>query len=141
MKNNMSNQNWGGIYPSDKIPHAICKKCNYGIIINTETSSEEGEHWVAIFLPKKGKIEYFDSFGRSPSNIDYFTNFLAFNRVKFNGEKLQGDTKKTCGQHCIFFLMCRFIGISFENIINFLKEIIYPPDAFVEIFVDVLKNR
>ena len=104
MKNNFVNEKWGGIYPSDKIPPKICKQCNLGIIINTETSKETGEHWVAIFMPKMGEIEYFDSFGRKPTKIDYFTNFLAFNQVKFNGEKLQADEKNTCGQYCIFFL-------------------------------------
>ena len=42
MKNNFVNEKWGGIYPSDKIPPKICKQCNFGIIINTETSKETG---------------------------------------------------------------------------------------------------
>ena len=38
-------------------------------VINSDPSSKPGEHWVAVYFDKRGRGEYFDSYGpiaRSP---------------------------------------------------------------------------
>ena len=32
-------------------------------VINSDPSSEPGEHWVAVYFDKRGRGEYFDSYG------------------------------------------------------------------------------
>lgn len=140
MRKCSTSKNWGGIYPSDKLPQFLCKKCNFGIIANTETSSEDGEHWVAFFFPESGIVEYFDSFGKKP-NDKYFINFLSLQEVTFNNLKLQNDMSDSCGPHCIFFLMARFVGIPFENIVEFLKCLGEYADSFVKTYINVFRNK
>ena len=85
----MLKSKWGGIFPCDKIPKTICKKCNIGIICNTKGSGKKGEHWIAIYLPKSGLIEYFDSFARKPKNT-FFLQFINKSRYIFN-KKIYND--------------------------------------------------
>ena len=38
-------------------------------VINSDPSGEPGEHWVAVYFDKRGRGEYFDSYGLSPTWI------------------------------------------------------------------------
>ena len=38
-------------------------------VINSDPSSEPGEHWVAVYFDKRGRGEYFDSYGLPPTLI------------------------------------------------------------------------
>jgi len=51
-----------GAFPKDKLPKTR-KPC--GLIINTDSSNNPGEHWVAIYTDNNCS-EYFDSFGLPP---------------------------------------------------------------------------
>ena len=35
-------------------------------VINSDPSSKPGEHWVAVYFDKRGRGEYFDSYGLPP---------------------------------------------------------------------------
>ena len=37
--------------------------------INSEPSSKPGEHWVAVYFDKRGRGDYFDNYGLSPTLI------------------------------------------------------------------------
>ncbi len=63
-----------GVLPIDYLPiKKIKRPCSF--VINTDKSSLPGKHWFAIYLPLKGKIEYFDSFGIKPLIKKRFTYF------------------------------------------------------------------
>ena len=36
-------------------------------VINSDPSSEPGKHWVAVYFDKRGRVEYFDCYGLSPT--------------------------------------------------------------------------
>ena len=38
-------------------------------VINSDPSSEPGEHWVAVYFDKRGRGEYFDSYGLPPTLV------------------------------------------------------------------------
>ena len=38
-------------------------------VINSDPSSELGKHWVAVYFDKRGRGEYFDSYGLSPTLV------------------------------------------------------------------------
>ena len=38
-------------------------------VINLDPTSEPGEHWVAIYFDKRGRGEYFDSYGLFPTLV------------------------------------------------------------------------
>ena len=121
-KDKYSKKYFCGVLPLDKIPlRKINKTCAF--IINTQKSHLPGEHWLAIFLPKRGKIEYFDSFGRKPHHKE-IKEFINVNRrrLKTNWKFLQNDNTLTCGKYCIFYIFMRSRKYSLERIINFFGE-------------------
>ena len=52
-----------GVFAADQLP---TKEFPGGYIVNTDTSSQPGQHWVAFFTTEEG-TECFDSFGENPS--------------------------------------------------------------------------
>lgn len=111
-KNNKTKQYFQGVFASDKLPKLKVKKPSC-FIINTDPSSKPGTHWVAIYFPKKGSAEYFDSFGFKPK-IKSITNFLTANckRYTYNKIQLQNIFSTVCGNYCCEYLMHRCQGKS-----------------------------
>ena len=125
---------YGGIYPCDLLPMDLCKRCNYGIICNQSNSQSYGTHWVAIFMPKQGSLEFFNSYGIPPKN-EYFLKFIEKDNIYYcyNSVQIQDYNSDVCGQYCIFFLICRFLGIKFDQFINiFDKKNLEQNDQFIE---------
>lgn len=85
---------------SDNLP-SVPKEKECGII-NLDSSSGPGSHWVAYF--KKGdKMEYFDSFGnlKPPSALrKYFKGKIFYNRMQY-----QNFNTTNCGRLCLEFLL------------------------------------
>ena len=92
-----------GVFAADHLPE---KEYPGGYIVNTDTSDKPGQHWVAFYATKPGKLEGFDSFGRNPAQYseliktwiggDYFTMCKA---------QYQSNDSTVCGQYCIFFIL------------------------------------
>jgi hypothetical protein len=113
--------NFIGVYPRDRLPKV--NRTPVGLVINTDTSAEPGEHWVAIYLDD-ATGEYFDSFGERPAFEEIY-NFLEKHCPggwKYNAFALQGLSSTVCGQHCIFYLRMRLMGRSFSDVLNFLAR-------------------
>ena len=53
-----------GVLARDQLPEYIPYPKHF--IINTEESSEPGEHWLALYYDKNGICNFFDSYGNSP---------------------------------------------------------------------------
>ena len=95
-----------GTFPWDK-----CPKLNNGsYVINTDCSHRPGQHWVAYHV-RNGRVEFFDSYGNSPS---YFR--VLPDADKHNGKRLQGLLSTTCGHYCVYYLLHRCRGYSMEEI-------------------------
>ena len=106
-----------GSFPRDKIPRV--KSLPAALIMNTDTSTQPGEHWVAVYINEDGIGEYFDSFGLKPlfrEIVEYLDNNCK--EWYYNNVTIQGLTSITCGQYCVLFVYLRSIGISLCQIIN-----------------------
>ena len=92
------------VYPADKIPTApsllALTECN------TDTSSKPGEHWVILHIDKNRRGDYFDSFGRCPTQR--FTKYLSDNCVDWtsNERQIQSVISRFCVHNCIFLFVC-----------------------------------
>ncbi|RWS21200.1 uncharacterized protein B4U80_00644 [Leptotrombidium deliense] len=53
-----------GTFACDEIEYTNCRP--FGVIVNTDKSTSEGKHWVAIYVDKFCNAEYFDSYGLPP---------------------------------------------------------------------------
>ena len=101
-----------GVYAADRLPHRIDRDTPYGVISNTETFGQGGQHWVAMVVEGE-QGEFFDSFGRSPEQFGQF--FVQFLRercasVWFNARELQSRESTVCGHYCLYYLAHRLSG-------------------------------
>lgn len=110
-----------GVFACNKLPRHILKKpaC---LIINTDPSNKPGTHWVAIYIPVKGKCEYFDSFGLKPK-IRSIYNFIMRQSSSYlcNQIQLQSFISTVCGNYCCEFLLHRCQGKTMRQFIQIFK--------------------
>ena len=73
-------------------------------IVNTDISTDPGEHWVAIYF-RRDQVIYFNSYGRPPEE-QYVLPFLERNSSRWihNKECLQSPWSKVCGMWCIYII-------------------------------------
>lgn len=96
-----------GVYALDELPAKIARPCL--IIANTSVASQPGDHWTSFYFEANStKAEFFDSFGRRPTQPQ-FKAFLKKNSKSFiyNSKKIQGDFSSVCGQYSLLFLFFR----------------------------------
>ena len=107
-----------GVFLRDTLPKkAKLTECG---ILNLDTSSGEGTHWVMWF--KKGKNKFhFGSYGVQPPSelIAYLKSSIFYNsaRVQQNGEVF-------CGHLFLFALKQLLLGNNLQAVINFFNIVI-----------------
>lgn len=121
-----------GVYPSDLLPKI--KKFPAALVVNLDPSTLPGSHWVSLYFDNAGNCEYFDSYGRKPSELKSYIENNCETYV-YNNKQLQNAHTTVCGQMCIYFLVWRARGFSFKEIINSMIN-----DEFVTGFVNGLFN-
>ena len=91
-------------------------KLNECGILNLDSSSGDGTHWVMWF--KKGKEKfYFDSYGvQPPSGLIAFLKSPIF----YNSERVQQNGEVFCGHLCLFTLKQLSLGNNLQAAINYL---------------------
>ena len=103
-----------GVFLRDTLPTKT--KLNKCGILNLDSSSGDGTHWVIWFKKGKEKL-YFDSYGVQPPSelIAYLKPPIFYNseRVKQNGEVF-------CGHLCLFAFKQLSLGNNFQAVINYL---------------------
>ena len=130
-----TSKHFAGVFPSDLLPTKRITKFPYSLVANTDDSSKKGEHWVCFYFDRNGVIEYFDSYGLPPVNMNLF-NFIIKNikhsrkhgavrrggggegSVRCNDVQLQGLGTVVCGHYCIAFLARRSRGESMKEIVE-----------------------
>ena len=55
-----------GVFAPDEIANLKIQKFPAALIVNTDRSSDSGEHWVWVYIDGNRNGEYFDSYGREP---------------------------------------------------------------------------
>lgn len=92
--------NFRGVFTKDLLPNKPKRKET--IIINLDTISGYGTHWVAT--RKSGfRVIYFDSYGNIPPPVEvarYYTRC----EILYNGANFQDFNTTNCGQLCLEFL-------------------------------------
>lgn len=103
-------------------------------VSNTHPSSKPGQHWVAFYLSSTHCIEFFDSYGLTPSTYDFYITPSASNPYT-----LQQLDSNVCAHYCIFYLYHRCRGKSMSQIVSsFSHEDLAWNDSSVSRFVKTL---
>ena len=101
-------------YFCETLPNKV--KLNECGILNLDSSSGEGTHWVMWF--KKGKDKfYFDSYGAQPPS-----ELIAYLKspIFYNSERVQQNCEVFCGHLCLFALKQLSLGNNLQAVINYL---------------------
>lgn len=121
-RNRVTKKAFLGVYSRDLLPkYKLRKPCV--VIANTDPSTLPGEHWTAFYLPKRGRGEFFCSFGNRPL-IPEFKQFLERNCKSYIScdRQLQGNFSEVCGQFSCVYLYCRLSGKTLRQFINMFKR-------------------
>jgi len=135
---------FGGVFPSNHSPLTIYK-APLCFIINTDPSFKSGRHWLALYINEKKNIEFFDSYGNSIDKYPFIMRFVQrhseIGHCKENTRRLQSSLSSTCGQFCLYFLLWRCRGISFENIVKSFVDNANTNDFMVTSFVNAATGQ
>lgn len=107
-----------GVYALDKLPSKIVRPCL--IIANTSLASQPGDHWTSFyFKANSNRAEFFDSFGRRPTQHQFKT-FLKHNCKSFiyNSKRIQSDFSSVCGHYSLIFLFFRCNNYSMTKFLS-----------------------
>jgi hypothetical protein len=75
----------GGVCAVDQLPLSNISNLPKIFIVNTDTHDLPGTHWVCIYIPHDGPIEFFDSLGHHPAFYSkLFEKFIYTHRDEFN---------------------------------------------------------
>ena len=89
-------------------------KLNECGILNLDSPSGDGTHWVIWFTKEKDKF-YFDSYGvQSPSELMAYLRSSIF----YNSERVQQNGEVFCGHLCLFALRWLSLGNNLQAVIN-----------------------
>jgi len=96
-----------GVFSSDRLPP------NPRLLVtNTHSSDMPGEHWIAISVDDDGRYgEYFDSFGRAPTEV--FERYMNEHcgEWTFNRKQLQSAISSFYGHYCACFCILKSRGV------------------------------
>ncbi|KAF4522353.1 hypothetical protein B566_EDAN011073 [Ephemera danica] len=88
-------------FETDTLPNVFEKPAIF--IVNTDKAGAPGQHWVSIYISKKGHCEYFDSFGMPPyipAHVDFINRhkvpkpYVMLSKTTYNHVKLNTDEWK-----------------------------------------------
>lgn len=113
-----------GVFASDQLPMEIYKypAC---FIANVDSSSKSGSHWLAFYISSPNHLEFFDSYGQSPSSFrGRIWNYVKkYSHVNFNPMTLQSNVSAVCGHYCLYYLYSKCRGRSLNEILlSFIPE-------------------
>ena len=118
--------NFKGPFMRDELPSEPPPQKQECGIVNFNTSTEPGSHWVAYYKDGDERI-YFDSFGQViPTEIQkYLKTKEEFQEdapvIQRNTDIVQQPNTEICGQLCLHVLDNLSKGAKFQEIINSLK--------------------
>ena len=130
-----------GVFPADKLPKRFKKPAL--LIANTDPSTRKGSHWVAFYVPKDGKPQYFDSLGKTPEKKE-FLEFLRKQCKTFthNKKRLQGAFSTTCGNYCGVYLYFKSKQIPFKQFLKlFSNNFQLNDNKILELYTKIFKNN
>ena len=119
---------WLGVFTRDQLPDLHHMQRPFAVGFNTDPNNKPGQHWLSIFGPNEGPLEFFDTFGMPPSYYG-LTSLFTYSLISF-----QSYSSDLCGYYTLYFIYHRSRNISFIKIILLLKSISVP-DTHVKNYV------
>ena len=106
-------------------------------VINSDPSSEPGEHWVAVYFDKRGRGEYFDSYGLPLTLIgfDSYMDVYSLSGSIYNRKTLQAYFSSFCGHYSVYFILFRCRGVPLHAIVSDFTSSLTENDRSISRFI------
>ena len=128
-----------GVFSLNKIPTRFSTPA--ALVINSHPQAFPGEHWLALFIQEKqtpfsnSTIEFFDSYGVDFQFYQMPPHIVRDIHIQ-NKNVIQDLNKSTCGEHVIYFIYHRCLGLSLDEIVkNHYSENLTLNDSLASNFV------
>ena len=132
---------WGGAHPADYISKFTFQGPKF-FVFNTDESGGSGRHWIGVFVPASGPLEFFDPLGKNPEDYRrYFRFWLESSGKGYrrNEDRYQGYGTPSCGEFCVYYGILRARGCSMREILRtFHVECLTYNEMIVHDFVRTL---
>ena len=114
----VTSRTFRGVFALDEIVHIKQKSFPSAYVFNLDPSYKPGVHWVAVYIDRKGRPEYFDSFGRPPPGEikDFLCTYAE--SWNYNDVLVQELYSTTCGQFVVFYIYQRCSGLTLKSILR-----------------------
>lgn len=127
-----------GVYPADNLPLIQdATKLPVAHIANCSDSTSGGTHWVAFYQDRQDRIEVFDSYGKP---LEYYNpkllSFVGNLTVVQQSQQLQQSASTVCGQYCLFLILKRTLGITYQQLVQLFTDNYAANDKMVCQFVN-----
>ena len=114
----VTSRTFRGVFALDEIVHIKQKSFPSADVFNFDPSYKPGSHWVAVYIDRKGRPEYFDSFGRPPTREIKDFLYTCAESWKYNHIPVQEFYSMTCGQFVVFYIYQRCSGLTLKSILQ-----------------------
>jgi hypothetical protein len=124
-----------GCFAADHIPTVFTRYPSC-FVVNEDTSTSRGSHWVCINVRSTARCDYFDSYAVHPA-VDLIEKFLKqFEHVSRNKRPLQSGVSTVCGQYTVYVLIQLSKGLSLLGIVTGLLRRKRSRDLYVQAYVN-----
>ena len=109
--------NFAGVMAYDELPEII-EDYPTGLVFNTDSSKQSGEHWISIYFDRNKNAQYMCSFGTQP--YGRLVTLLERNsyQTKYNTTQLQSILSDVCGYYSAYHLLTAARGYNLQEIID-----------------------
>ena len=128
------------VFSLDEVPLTFNVPCCF--VVNTHKRKQPGEHWLAIYISSSLEIDFFDSYGHSPSefNLDEYLNRIS-RKLVYNNKQIQSFTSKYCGYYCLFFILSKVRGNTMNQFKDLFSENTIKNDQIIKNMIDEFDNN
>jgi hypothetical protein len=105
-----------GVYAANTIPKKLL--VHNLAIVNCCNQNLPGQHWVAICQTSQDTLEFFDSFGQTPSMYNLQAKLPTSQYIVLNPMTLQNIGSEVCGHYCLYYCYYKARGYSMDQLLN-----------------------
>lgn len=116
-----TNRYFAGVFPCDRLPRGSFGREDWPccLVINTDSATEGGEHWVGVYIDAWGEGIYFDSYGWEPIDPRIIDFLERSTRTWYcNTQTIQSPWSEKCAYFCLYFLTKAAQGWSLRRILR-----------------------
>ena len=111
-------------------------------VVNSDSKTQKGEHWVAIYFDKNKRGEYFDNYGLLSAilGLEAYMDRFSLDWI-CKRKPIQSLFLTVCGHYCVCFILFRCRVIPLHAVVSVFTSNLTKNDCRVSEFIRNLSQR